>query len=106
MTTKKFLVCRRVESDTIGIGRLRRSLPALRVSIRGATGSKSAPALAVPVSVHQMNVASRSKLPVRRTGTRAVGVLFETSVVSEANSIRDGELFAGNGGAIAAGARA
>jgi hypothetical protein len=35
-----------------------------------------------------------------------VGVLFETSVVSEANSIRDGELFAGNGGAIAAGARA
>src|SRR5450755_1213321 len=102
MITKKFLVCRRVGLDTIGICRLIRSVPALMVSIRGATGSKSAPALAVPVSVHQMNVASRSKLPLRRTSTRAMGALFETSVVSEANSMREGELFGGVGGAVAA----
>src|SRR5450759_391225 len=103
MTTKKFFDCRRVESDTIEICRLTRSLPALMVSIRGAMGSKSAPALALPVSVHQTNVASRSELPFRRTRTNAVGALLGTSVISEANSMRDGELSAAIGGAIPAG---
>src|ERR1700690_4090476 len=89
----------------IGICRLIRSLPTLRVSIRGETGSKSTPALAVPISVHQVNVASRSKLPFRRISTGAAGESFETSVVSKASSIRDDELSSGAGDVLAAGTR-
>src|SRR5580658_7987839 len=50
---------------------------------------KSCPGLAVPDSVHQVNVAAPSRLPRRRTMMRAAGSVSGTSMVSAASSRRD-----------------
>src|ERR1700735_4443199 len=50
---------------------------------------KSWPGLAVPDSVHQVNVAAPCRLPRRRTMMRAAGSVSGTSMVSAASSTRD-----------------
>ena len=50
---------------------------------------KSCPGLAVPDSVHQVNVAAPCRLPRRRTTMRAAGSVIGTSMVSAASSTRD-----------------
>ena len=50
---------------------------------------KSCPGLAVPDSVHQVNVAAPCRLPRRRTMMRAAGSVSGTSMVSAASSTRD-----------------
>jgi hypothetical protein len=51
---------------------------------------KSCPGLAVPDSVHQVNVAAPWRLPRRRTMMRAAGSVSGTSMVSAASSTREG----------------